>query len=432
MRLSASFPVDNLTFWKEQLENWSSGHTVFMLLDSNDHHGPLLDTGWDVLVGAGAAQTLQLSVGKAFEGLKTWQTQTNDWLFGVLGYDLKNEVEQLSSEHPDGIGFPDLLFFQPETVVGISGGLLVVHTLVETPEKVLEAIRTAPRQPRLPAAVPPKMLPRIATADYLDTVAAIRRHIVAGDVYEMNFCQEFFAENTTIDPLAVWDTLNKLARAPMAAFFRWHDRYLLSASPERFLKKEGKKLLSQPIKGTRRRAVVDDEVMRAALVNSEKDRAENVMIVDLVRNDLARSCQSGTVEVPELFGIYTFETVHQMISTVTGQLRPTVHPIDALQYAFPPGSMTGAPKVMAMELIEHFEKTRRGLYAGALGYFDPAGNFDFNVLIRSVFYHQTAQYVSFQVGGAIVFDSVAEDELDECRVKAGALFAALGALQPAQ
>jgi para-aminobenzoate synthetase component 1 len=432
MRLSASFPVDNLTFWKEQLENWSSGHTVFMLLDSNDHHGPLLDTGWDVLVGAGAAQTLQLSVGKAFEGLKTWQTQTNDWLFGVLGYDLKNEVEQLSSEHPDGIGFPDLLFFQPETVVGISGGLLVVHTLVETPEKVLEAIRTAPRQPRLPAAVPPKMLPRIATADYLDTVAAIRRHIVAGDVYEMNFCQEFFAENTTIDPLAVWDTLNKLARAPMAAFFRWHDRYLLSASPERFLKKEGKKLLSQPIKGTRRRAVVDDEATRAALANSEKDRAENVMIVDLVRNDLARSCQSGTVEVPELFGIYTFETVHQMISTVTGQLRPSVHPIDALQYAFPPGSMTGAPKVMAMELIEHFEKTRRGLYAGALGYFDPAGNFDFNVLIRSVFYHQTAQYVSFQVGGAIVFDSVAEDELDECRVKAGALFAALGALQPAQ
>jgi para-aminobenzoate synthetase component 1 len=432
MRLSASFPVDNLTFWKEQLENWSSGHTVFMLLDSNDHHGPLLDTGWDVLVGAGAAQTLQLSVGKAFEGLKTWQTQTNDWLFGVLGYDLKNEVEQLSSEHPDGIGFPDLLFFQPETVVGISGGLLVVHTLVETPEKVLEAIRTAPRQPRLPAAVPPKMLPRIATADYLDTVAAIRRHIVAGDVYEMNFCQEFFAENTTIDPLAVWDTLNKLARAPMAAFFRWHDRYLLSASPERFLKKEGKKLLSQPIKGTRRRAVVDDEATRAALANSEKDRAENVMIVDLVRNDLARSCQSGTVEVPELFGIYTFETVHQMISTVTGQLRPTVHPIDALQYAFPPGSMTGAPKVMAMELIEDYEKTRRGLYAGALGYFDPAGNFDFNVLIRSVFYHQTAQYVSFQVGGAIVFDSVAEDELDECRVKAGALFAALGALQPAQ
>jgi para-aminobenzoate synthetase component 1 len=432
MRLSASFPVDNLTFWKEQLENWSSGHTVFMLLDSNDHHSPLLDTGWDVLVGAGAAQTLQLSVGKAFEGLKTWQTQTNDWLFGVLGYDLKNEVEQLSSEHPDGIGFPDLLFFQPETVVGISGGLLVVHTLVETPEKVLEAIRTAPRQPRLPAAVPPKMLPRIATADYLDTVAAIRRHIVAGDVYEMNFCQEFFAENTTIDPLAVWDTLNKLARAPMAAFFRWHDRYLLSASPERFLKKEGKKLLSQPIKGTRRRAVVDDEVMRAALANSEKDRAENVMIVDLVRNDLARSCQSGTVEVPELFGIYTFETVHQMISTVTGQLRPSVHPIDALQYAFPPGSMTGAPKVMAMELIEDYEKTRRGLYAGALGYFDPAGNFDFNVLIRSVFYHQTAQYVSFQVGGAIVFDSVAEDELDECRVKAGALFAALGALQPAQ
>jgi para-aminobenzoate synthetase component 1 len=292
----------------------------------------------------------------------------------------------------------------------------------------MEAIKTAPKQPRLHPEFSPKMLPRIVTADYLDTVAAIRRHIVEGDVYEMNFCQEFFAENTTIDPLAVWDTLNKLARAPMAAFFRWHDRYLLSASPERFLKKEGNKLLSQPIKGTRRRAVVDDDAMRAALANSEKDRAENVMIVDLVRNDLARSCRPGTVAVDELFGIYTFETVHQMISTVTGQLLPTVQPLDALRYAFPPGSMTGAPKVMAMELIEQYEKTRRGLYAGALGYFDPAGDFDFNVLIRSIFYDQTAQYVSFQVGGAIVFDSIAEDELEECRVKAGALFAALGAL----
>jgi para-aminobenzoate synthetase component 1 len=428
MRISASFPVDNLTFWREQLLHWSSAFSVFMLLDSNDHHSPLLETGWDMLVGAGAAQMLQMPAGEAFEGLKTWQTQTNDWLFGVLGYDLKNEVELLTSVHPDGIGFPDLLFFQPETVVGISGGLLVIHTLIETPEKVMEAIKTAPKQPRLPSEFPPKMLPRIVTADYLDTVAAIRRHIVEGDVYEMNFCQEFFAENTTIDPLAVWDTLNKLARAPMAAFFRWHDRYLLSASPERFLKKEGNKLLSQPIKGTRRRAVVDDDAMRAALANSEKDRAENVMIVDLVRNDLARSCRPGTVAVDELFGIYTFETVHQMISTVTGQLLPTVQPLDALRYAFPPGSMTGAPKVMAMELIEQYEKTRRGLYAGALGYFDPAGDFDFNVLIRSIFYDQTAQYVSFQVGGAIVFDSIAEDELEECRVKAGALFAALGAL----
>jgi para-aminobenzoate synthetase component 1 len=428
MRISASFPVDNLTFWREQLLHWSSAFSVFMLLDSNDHHSPLLETGWDMLVGAGAAQILQMPAGEAFEGLKTWQTQTNDWLFGVLGYDLKNEVELLTSVHPDGIGFPDLLFFQPETVVGISGGLLVIHTLIETPEKVMEAIKTAPKQPRLHPEFSPKMLPRIVTADYLDTVAAIRRHIVEGDVYEMNFCQEFFAENTTIDPLAVWDTLNKLARAPMAAFFRWHDRYLLSASPERFLKKEGNKLLSQPIKGTRRRAVVDDDAMRAALANSEKDRAENVMIVDLVRNDLARSCRPGTVAVDELFGIYTFETVHQMISTVTGQLLPTVQPLDALRYAFPPGSMTGAPKVMAMELIEQYEKTRRGLYAGALGYFDPAGDFDFNVLIRSIFYDQTAQYVSFQVGGAIVFDSIAEDELEECRVKAGALFAALGAL----
>ena len=150
------------------------------------------------------------------------------------------------------------------------------------------------------------------------------------------------------------------------------------------------------------------------------------MIVDLVRNDLARSCQPGTVQVEELFGIYTFETVHQMISTISGMLRPEVSALDALRHAFPPGSMTGAPKVMAMTLIEQYEQTRRGLYAGAFGYFDPAGDFDFNVLIRSIFYNATARYVSFQVGGAIVFDSAPEDEYEECLVKAGALFAALG------
>jgi para-aminobenzoate synthetase component 1 len=192
-------------------------------------------------------------------------------------------------------------------------------------------------------------------------------------------------------------------------------------------------LISQPIKGTRKRSGHNDDEMRRELAGSEKDRAENVMIVDLVRNDLARNCEPGSVRVEELFGIYTFETVHQMISTITGTLRALEvmndpNDLTALRDAFPPGSMTGAPKVMAMELIERYEQTRRGLYSGAVGYFDPDGDFDFNVVIRSILYNAANRYVSVQVGGAIVFDSVPEQEYEECLVKADAM---LRALKPA-
>lgn len=425
MRQTAIFPIGDLVFWKTQLFYWASGHQVWALLDSNKHHSPLLRNEWEMLLGAGAADSLQCNAGQAFEQLKQWQAQKQDWLFGGFGYDLKNETEQLRSGHPDGVAFPDLIFFQPETVAGIRGNTLEIQCLKHDPAIVFAAIQNAPK-PAIQSTEPPAMQPRIAKTDYLSRVEAIRQHIIEGDLYELNFCQEFFAPDAAIDPLALWETLNGMALAPMSAFFRWHDQYLLSVSPERFLKKEGSKLISQPIKGTRRRSRENDEAMRQSLASSEKDRAENVMIVDLVRNDLARSCRPGTVQVEELFGIYTFETVHQMISTISGVLRPEAPALDALRHAFPPGSMTGAPKVMAMTLIEQYEKSRRGLYAGAFGYFDPAGDFDFNVLIRSIFYNAASRYVSFQVGGAIVFDSVPEDEYEECLVKAGALFAALG------
>jgi para-aminobenzoate synthetase component I len=217
--------------------------------------------------------------------------------------------------------------------------------------------------------------------------------------------------------------LNDLSRAPFAAFMRWKDRYLLSGSPERFLQKKGDILRSQPIKGTRRRGTTsaEDESIRAELAACEKDRAENVMIVDLVRNDLARNCLPGSVVVDELFGIHTFQTVHQMISTVRGTLRPDAHPMQALRDAFPMGSMTGAPKVRAMELIEHYERSRRGLYSGAVGYWTPGGDFDFNVVIRSLLYNAADRYLSYHVGGAIVYDSAGEQEYEECLLKGEAM-----------
>ncbi|MBK8922504.1 MAG: anthranilate synthase component I family protein [Saprospirales bacterium] len=413
-----------------------------MYLDNNNfpaytHHS------WECLVAAGGAAVFQAGAGTAFEDLHAFCTQKNDWLFGFFGYDLKNETEKLNSSHPDGIDLPDLLFFQPEYVVGIrrtaqgppgTAFEIVVHSISLRPAEVLLAVQKQEVTPQATDAARrycPPLSPRLPYPDYVAAVAAIRRHIIEGDVYELNLCQEFFAENADIEPLATFERLNALTQAPFAAYFRWHDRYLLCASPERFLRKERDRMVSQPIKGTRRRHPdpAADARIREQLRASEKDRAENVMIVDLVRNDLARHCRPGSVRVEELFGIYSFRTVHQMISTVSGLLEPGTRPVEALRDAFPMGSMTGAPKVMAMELIERYERTRRGLYSGALGYFTPEADFDFNVVIRSILYNAATGYLSCQVGGAIVYDSLPEQEYEECLVKARALLEALG-MQP--
>lgn len=422
IRQTLVFGLPDINSWKPRLLAWANTHEIALLLDSNQAR----NAGWDLLLAAGAADVLELPAGKAFSTLREFADAKKDWLFGFLSYDLKNEVERLQSTHPDGVGLPDLGFFQPETVIGIRKGHLEIHSLHEDPARVWDHILQTPVHPShaRPGAV---LQPRIAQADYLATVDAIRQHIIEGDVYELNFCQEFFVENTTLDPVTTFERLNAIGQAPCAAFLRWRDRYLLCGSPERFLSKQGDRLLSQPIKGTRRRgsSSVEDAQIKSELAASEKDRAENVMIVDLVRNDLARHCIPGSVRVDELFGIYSFATVHQMISTVSGTLRPEIHAVDALRDAFPMGSMTGAPKVMAMELIEQYEKTRRGLYSGAVGYFSPEMDFDFNVVIRSILYNQTRQYVSVQVGGAIVYDSIPEAEYEECLIKASAMLRAL-------
>jgi para-aminobenzoate synthetase component 1 len=218
-----------------------------------------------------------------------------------------------------------------------------------------------------------------------------------------------------------------LSKAPFSCYFKFDGKYLLSASPERFLKKQGSKLISMPIKGTARRGknIEDDLALRRKLLADQKERSENVMIVDLVRNDLSRSSVEGSVKVEELFGIKTFPQVHQMVSTITGVLRDDVHFVDAIRNAFPMGSMTGAPKVRAMELIEQYEKSKRGLYSGAVGYITPEGDFDFNVVIRSLLYNSLNHYLSFHVGSAIVFDSAPEKEYEECLLKAKALIQVL-------
>jgi len=436
MRRTATFPLDDLFFWKERLLHWAAAHDVAVFLDSNrpvfspKTAAPSADETWDCLVGAGAVKSLMCAAGDAFSALQVFrEREDTDWLFGFFSYDLKNEVERLTSAHPDGISFPDLAFFQPETVLGIRHGHLEIGCLSRDPQELYAALSIDSQEftPKKEGAEAVRLLPRFPKPEYLASVEALRQHITEGDVYEVNLCQEFFAENTSLDPLAVFERLNAIAQAPFSAFLRWQHCYLLSASPERFLKKTGQRVVSQPIKGTRRRGknAEEDERIRHELAASEKDRAENVMIVDLVRNDLSRHCLPGSVRADELFGIYTFPTVHQMISTVSGTLPPDADALHLLRDAFPMGSMTGAPKVMAMQLIERYERSRRGLYSGAVGYFDPAGDFDFNVVIRSALYNAESGYVSASVGGAIVYDSDPEQEYEECLLKAEAMFSSL-------
>ncbi|MCC6279833.1 MAG: anthranilate synthase component I family protein, partial [Saprospiraceae bacterium] len=434
MRQHAVFSVDNIPLWKERLLHWAAEQELAVYLDSNGHEGnPSAAKGWECLVAAGVLQVLECQAGNAFEQLKQFQEETKDWIFGFLSYDLKNETERLSSQHFDGIGLPDLGFFQPKIVVGIRNGFLEVFFKNELIEVLFDEFKTFDqivlKNKFNIIGVKNILKPRFDKEEYLETVEKIRSHIMEGDLYEMNLCQEFYAEKTGLDPVAVFARLNQIGQAPASAFLRWRDRYLMSASPERFLQKRGDRLVSQPIKGTRRRGATmqEDAAIREELATNEKDRAEHIMIVDLVRNDLARHCLPGSVRVDDLFGIHTFETVHQMISTVSGDLRPGTHPIDALRDAFPMGSMTGAPKVIAMELIERYEKTRRGLYSGAVGYFDPSDGFDFNVVIRSILYNASSGYVSAQVGGAIVYDSVPEAEYEECLLKLEAMQRALNA-----
>jgi para-aminobenzoate synthetase component I len=410
-----------------QLWQWLPEFDTFCLLDS---HGNEQDpyANYDLLLGLGKLVEIKAWAGDdAFDNLEAFQQLYQaHFLFGYLGYDLKNELEELHSHNLDLLGFPDLHFFLPEHRLCLKNGFLSIASATANPRDLYIQLRQKTKKgnsnhPR------PVLKASLEKEAYLQKVAQIQKHIALGDIYEMNFCQEFAANNATIDPFAVYARLSGIARTPFGAFYREGSRFLLCASPERFLQKKGKTLVSQPIKGTIRRGKTEAEDLhlRQTLLHSPKNRSENVMIVDLVRNDLAKTCVTGSVKVQELCEIYSFANVHQMISTVTGELRTDKSPIEAIKQAFPMGSMTGAPKLRSMQLIERYENRKRGLYSGALGYFAPGGDFDFNVVIRSLFYHQQKQYLALQVGGAIVFDSDPLDEYNECLLKAETMNRAL-------
>ncbi len=398
--------------------NWVQQFNIFCLLDNGGYH---FDTpAFECLLAAGCKRKFITTAGDTFEALKRFTSEEKDWLFGHLGYDLKNETEQLSSMNLDGINFPDCAFFVPEVVIQLTEKGVTIYS-EESGAVIFEAIESFSSSIAEMQSGTLKIKNRIPSEDYISIVKKLQQHILRGDCYEINFCQEFFAENAVIDPLSVYVSLVNISPNPFAALYKLNDRFCICASPERYFKKTGNKILSQPIKGTARRNLMSkelDELSRQNLLNSEKEKSENVMVVDLVRNDLSKVCKQGTVVVTELFGIYSFPQVHQMISTVNGELEDGVDWIDVVRSTFPMGSMTGAPKKRVMEIIERYEQTKRGLFSGAIGYINPDGDADFNVVIRSILYNAAAKYISFQAGSAITFYSDAAEEYQECLIKA--------------
>lgn len=409
--------------FKTQLLAWAQQFDDIVWLDSNKCQQP--HTSYDSILAVDAMTGIQTDSVNGFKKLEEYQSITNDWIFGYLSYDLKNDMEPLKSENFDGLNFPDLCFFQPKRLFLFKEDRLTIRYLNIVSDEVdsdLESINAFSLQNNLSHTNDIQIESRISKKQYLSKVTRFLSHIHRGDIYEANFCQEFYAQ-AKLNSLETYFKLNKIASAPFSTFLKMGDKFLLSSSPERYLKKEGLDIISQPIKGTTKRSEnpEEDTDLKTILERDPKERSENIMIVDLVRNDLSKIAQKGTVNVTELCQIHSFKQVHHMISTVQAKALSSVTPVDIIAATFPMGSMTGAPKISAMKIIETLEDTKRGLYSGAVGYFTPKGNFDFNVVIRSILYNATKSYVSFSVGSAITSKSNPEKEYEECLVKAKAM-----------
>ncbi|TGV00413.1 anthranilate synthase component I family protein [Flavivirga rizhaonensis] len=435
MRTTQIHRLDNVNQFKNQLLIWSQQFDDVIWLDSNNYEQN--HSNFEAVLAVDAFTSVQTNFEGSFEMLKEYQTNVNDWIFGYLTYDLKNDVEDLSSSNFDSLQFPDLYFFQPKKLFLFKGDQVEIQYLkcvddeFEDDLKEIQSKKTCHPEPfdcaqdelsrRVSNDIKVKL--RIHKDEYFEKVNNMLAHIHRGDIYEANFCQEFYAENTSINPLDTYLKLNNISNPPFATFLKFGDKYLLSASPERYLKKDKETIISQPIKGTAKRSenTLEDEALKEALSKDTKERSENIMIVDLVRNDLSKTAIKGSVKVEELTKIYTFDQVHQMISTVTSKIKETTHAVDVIKSTFPMGSMTGVPKISAMRIIEALEETRRGLYSGSVGYFSPTSDFDFNVVIRSILYNKTKKYVSYSVGGAITAKSDPLKEYEECLVKAKAM-----------
>ncbi len=393
-----------------------------IFLDSNHHQEKYSRYQWLAALGA---QAILSPTEDHFSQLKKFHQNQKNWLFGHLNYDLKNKLEPtLPSVRKGNFAFANMCFFVPQMVIYCQNNQVYVESALHScQEEFIDYLQSLQEKEESTT----RSVQLTAThnkAHYLNTIQKIKNELQYGHIYELNYCKEFTGTATSFNPAATFRKLNHTAQAPFAAFYRNQNDYLICASPERYVQKQGAHIISQPIKGTAKRHsnLEEDNRLKAELKSNEKERSENVMITDLVRNDLSKTAKKGSVTVSELFGIYSFNSVHQMISTVNSQLKEDQHFTDVLRSTFPMGSMTGAPKLKAMQLIDSFETFARNLFSGAVGYVTPNGDFDFNVVIRSLLYNSKNKEISARVGSAITMASQAEKEYEECLLKAENLF----------
>lgn len=427
-QLSIQIDLKNI---RNKLLNYSRQFDTCFFYDSNAELNPRLPfsyRSYDFLVALGTHQIVNVQTDKTFNCIEKFQQNHHTWLFGYLAYDIKNEIENLTSHNDDFLALPHASFVEPQIVLAVNGINLEIiliddcFVLQSVADDILGQSNSI--EESLSAAT---IHAKTSQEEYIQAFQEFQKQIAYGNIYEVNYCIAFETELKHQNWIALYAALNDISKAPFSAFVKLNEAIIICASPERFLKREGNKLVSQPIKGTAKRGanVVEDEQQKINLLNNHKERSENVMITDLVRNDLSKNAARNSVKVEELFGIYAFKQVHQMISTVTATLDKETNYLKAIEDAFPMGSMTGAPKIMAMKLIEQQEQMKRGLYAGALGYIDPDNNYDFNVLIRSIIINATNNKAQFCVGSAITAKANAEAEYQECLLKAQAIFKVL-------
>lgn len=418
-RVYHTFEVEDIILFKQQMLNWANHFSICCFLDNQQYEGT--NSSFECLLAVGSLSIFEPAE-DFFSSLSSFIAAHTDWIFGHLNYEIRNKIEKAATPQNVEAGFGDCFLFVPEIVIILNENKLTIGVINHDASSIFWQLIT---EPIVAASQSPviEFKERISRNEYINSVTALKKHIKQGDCYEINFCHEFYA-TAEICPAAVYSQLINISPNPFSAFYRIHDNYLLCASPERYLKKEGSKIISQPIKGTSPRNTInpiEDELSKQQLADSAKDKSENVMIVDLVRNDLSKICVEGTVNVEELFGVYSFPHVHQMISTVSGTLKKEKDFSDVLKATFPMGSMTGAPKKKVMELIEKYEHSNRGIYSGTVGYITPRKDFDFNVVIRSIVYNENTRYLSFHTGSAITASSEPAKEYEECLLKGKAI-----------
>lgn len=420
-RFNKVFTVDDIEVFKRKIIHISTHFENSIILNSN-----YSSTDYDLIFAYGLHSFLS-SNKNSLKKLDDYVSQCNDWLFGFFSYDLKNEIEPLKSQNLVCHDIPNIYFFQPQVIITIKKNIVDLKYVaginpVDELNKILNFKYSFENQ-----SVKNNLELRFKKSDYVKSINNIKEHIRIGDIYELNFCMDYYSNDIIIDPVNSYISLNSLTESPMSALIKLKSFHLLSSSPERFIKKKNNRIKTQPIKGTARRDkdINNDLKNINYLNNNSKELSENHMIVDLVRNDLSRIAKKGTVTVKELSALYSFKNVHQLISTVEAEISNSTKISKILESTFPMGSMTGAPKIRSMELIEKFEKTQRGIYSGAVGYISPKKDFDFNVVIRSIIYDSQMNKLNINVGSAITFASNPDQEFNECKLKAEAMISSL-------